>query len=241
MDAPAPRSVPIGRLGALGVMAGIILSGPLAIVIVEALAPQPPWSGAAIFIAHWSPLQVAPYVAGLLLVGSSVALIVGAAMMARPDRRAHALMALVLAAVFATMIVVNYTLQLALVPELVRASEPRHHALIELTSMGNPTSLAWALEMIGYGALGVATWIAAPIMRDLGLHWAGRAFVLNGVTSVGGAVWTVLGPGWEMTTLGLVVFSAWNVVLFAAAALALPAFRRAAGGRGGAIGLASST
>ncbi|MCC6625570.1 MAG: hypothetical protein IT385_30310 [Deltaproteobacteria bacterium] len=243
---PAPptpvvdRSLHVGRFGALGVMAGIVLSGPLAIAVVEAVAPQPPWSGAATYAAHFSPLQVLPYVAGLLLVSASVALVAGAALAARPERRGRALMALVLAAVFATMIIVNYTVQLALVPALVASGDPRHHVLLDLLSMGNPTSLAWALEMVGYGVLGVATWLVAPIMADLGSRWAARAFVANGVTSVAGAVWTALDPGWEMSPLGLVVFAAWNVVLFVAAALARPVFRPGAAGRDGAFALPSS-
>lgn len=222
--ASTSTSTPLGRAGALGTMAGILLSGPIAVALVEAVAPQPPWSGPEAFVAAWSPWQVVPYVAGFVLVGSLVALMVGAWVVAPPRHRPRATLALVLTGVFATMIVINYTLQVALVPSLVAGARASHGVLVEVFSMGNPTSLAWALEMIGYGVLGVATWIAAPVMADLGLRWAARAFVANGVMSVAGAVWTALDPGWEPTTAGLVAFALWNVVLFAMAWLALAAF-----------------
>lgn len=215
----------MGRFGALGTMAGVILSGPLAIIVVEAVAPQPPWSGPEPFVRSFSAIQSAPYLAGFLLVGSLVVLMVATQALAPAAHRARSTAALVLTAAFATLICFNYILQTTFVPHLVSAPSDRGLGLIEAFTMGNPTSLAWALEMWGYGLLGVATWLAAPAIAALGRRWAGRLFVANGIISVAGAGWTALDPGWEMTPIGLVMFAGWNVVLFAMAASALPAFR----------------
>lgn len=49
-------------IAAAVVLAGIILSGPVAVVLVEVLAPQPSWQGVTTFIEHYSWLQSLPYV-----------------------------------------------------------------------------------------------------------------------------------------------------------------------------------
>jgi hypothetical protein len=99
--------------------------------------------------------------------------------------------------------------------------------------MSNPASLAWALEMWGYGVLGVATWLMAPVFAGRGLErWTRTTFVLNGVASVFGALATAIVPSWALTTAGIVSFVAWNglVLLMAALAIAVNARRLRDGG-----------
>jgi hypothetical protein len=94
-------------------------------------------------------------------------------------------------------------------------------------SMANPKSLAWGIEMWGWGFLGVATWLVAPAFRDGRVERAtSLAFIANGPVSIAGALWTVLRPGWVMTPAGLVAFGLWNVLLAVMASLALITFRR---------------
>jgi hypothetical protein len=99
--------------------------------------------------------------------------------------------------------------------------------MLSALSMANPTSLAWAMEMWGWGFLGVATWLVAPVFEGGGVGRAASALcVANGVVSTAGVVWTVLQPGWVHTTGGLAVYVSWNVLLGAMAMLALIVFRR---------------
>ncbi len=55
------------------ILAGIILSGPVAVALVALLAPQPAWQDTASFIQHYSWLQTLPYLFGFLILGGCVA------------------------------------------------------------------------------------------------------------------------------------------------------------------------
>ncbi len=119
----------------------------------------------------------------------------------------------------------NYVLQTTVVPELARDVDA-NASLIGAFSMSNPRSLGWALEMWGYGALGVATWLVAPVFaRHRAATWA---FVANGPISIVGAAWTAARPGWELSAPGLIAFAMWNVLVVVMAATALSALRRRA-------------
>ncbi len=61
-----------GILGALATAIGIILSGPVGLALVTLLAPNPTWTDAATWAAHYHPLQTFPFYGGFLLVGGYV-------------------------------------------------------------------------------------------------------------------------------------------------------------------------
>jgi hypothetical protein len=65
------------RAGAAVVLSGIILSGPVAVGLVELLARQPGWQDATTFIEHYSWIQTLPYVFGFLIAGGFVVLMSG--------------------------------------------------------------------------------------------------------------------------------------------------------------------
>jgi hypothetical protein len=129
--------------------------------------------------------------------------------------------------VFAALIFFNYVVQTAFIPVLATEYAPANGPLLAALSMANPKSLAWALEMWGWGFLGLATWMIAPVFRGSGLARAARwAFVANGPISIAGATWTAIRPGWVMTSAGLIAFGLWNLLLLFMAGLALAIFRR---------------
>jgi hypothetical protein len=211
-----------GVVAAAGVICGVLASGPLAVALVEATHPQPAWHGASLFARSYHPVQLLPYAGGLVLVAALVLLVSSLHAMARPEHETLTTAALVLTAAFTALIVVNYVIQTTFVPELARSADPVSLALIGTLSMANPRSLAWAIEMWGWGLLGVATWLLAPVFGGSRLERATAvAFVANGVTSVTGTLWTVAQPGWVMSRVGLGAFALWNVLLATAAALAL--------------------
>lgn len=79
--------------------------------------------------------------------------------------------------------------------------------------MGNPFSFAWAAEMWGYGFIGLATWFVSPFFRKGGIEMAAKVlFILNGILSISGALYTSADPGWVLTTAGYVSFGLWNIL-----------------------------
>jgi len=217
----------VGAFGAACTLVGILLSGPLALLAINATHPQPPWAGAEVFALNYHPIQALPYLGGLALVAGLVLLVTSSHVLARPEQKAFTTAAVVLAAVFASFIFLNYTVQTTFLPTLARYHDARNAAIISMLSLVNPTSLAWVVEMWGYAFVGVATWLVAPVFAGSRLEWFTRyTFVANGVLSVIGGLATTARPGWVLTVPGLAAFALWNVLLCAMAILALLTFRR---------------
>jgi hypothetical protein len=216
-----PSAATTGRHAAWGAVLGVLVSGPLALLVVNASHPQPPWQDAASFARHYHPIQIAPYFGGMLLIGALVMLISSTHTLARSEDRPRTTAALIFTAGFTALIFLNYVLQTTFVPALVQPFHAENATLIAALSMSNPRSVAWGIEMWGWGLFGVATWLVAPVFRDV-LHSrvTARLLVANGTVSVVGALWTTLDPGWPMTTVGLVAFAAWNLLLLVLAVFA---------------------
>ena len=230
-EAAAYRSA-IG--GCIGTLVGIVASGPLAVALVESTHPQPPWNGAELFARSFHLLQILPYAGGLLLVLSLLILLSSLQALLLPRDHVRASLAWLASAVFACFILLNYSLQTAYLPALARSYQPGDGALLTALSMSNPESLAWALEMWGWGCCGVATWLLAGVFDSTAIERATRGLeratraccIANGLVSVTGTAWTVIRPGWVMTLPGLIAFVLWNVLLAALAVLALVSVRR---------------
>lgn len=215
------------RRAAVATLLGIVLSGPVAVAVVNVTHPQPPWRDAETFAHHVHPMQVLPYAGGILLVGALVVLVASIHASARPRDKAVTSAALAVTGAFAAFICFNYVAQTTFVPDLARRYDPANAALIAALSMSNPRSLAWAIEMWGWGLFGVATWLIAPVFDRSRLERAAAAMSrANGAVSVAGALWTVARPGWVMTPPGLAAFAAWNVLLAALAILLFIVFGR---------------
>jgi hypothetical protein len=210
-----------GRLAALGALLGVLLSGPLAVMLVSVTHPQPPWRDAEVFARNYHPIQLLPYAGGILLVAALIVLVSSLHASARASEKATTGAALVFTGAFAAFIFFNYVAQTTFVPDLARRYEPANAPIIAALSMSNPRSLAWGIEMWGWGLLGVATWLLSPVFGRSKLERAAAlTFVANGAVSIAGALWTIARPGWVMTPAGLAAFAAWNVLLASMAALA---------------------
>jgi MFS family permease len=221
------RARRLGAVAAASTLLGIVVSGPLALLVVNATHPQPPWQGPELYARSFHAIQVFPYLGGLLLVAGLVLLITSMHALAREDQKPLTSTAVVLAAVFATFIFFNYVVQTSYLPTLARQYGDRYAGIVATFSMANPTSLAWAIEMWGYAFIGVATWLVAPVFHGSRLaRLTAWTFIANGPVSLAGGIVTTALPGWAMTTVGLVAFSLWNVLLGVMAALALVMFRR---------------
>jgi hypothetical protein len=212
-----PRSL---YVAALLVIPALLLSGPAGALVAWWLHPQPEWRDVATFAAHYHPIQLLPYACGFVLVGACAWFVTSAIGLGGRPRPA----ALVATSVFAALITFNYSMQLGFVPAAARADSELAGAL----AMANPHSIAWVLEMTGYAAFGVATWIVAPVFAGGGrARWIRGLLVANGAVSVASALATYVSTAWIMTPVGVASYALWNALVIAAMVLvALEARRR---------------
>jgi hypothetical protein len=172
--------------------------------------PQPAWAGAAVFVEHYHPVQAIPYVLGFLLLAGFVLFAASCHALAVGAFRVRTSAALVFTGIYAALVFANYTLQVGFVPRTL-ADRPELAAAL---TMANPASFAWFLEMFGYAAMGVATWLVAK-----GFRGGGRAtlirylLVANGVVSIVGAACAALFDRWVFSASGLASFAGWNVLI----------------------------
>jgi hypothetical protein len=227
---PSPdnlRAYRTGRRAALGALLGVLLSGPLAVALVNVTHPQPPWRDAELFAHSYHPAQILPYAGGIFLVFALILLVSSLHAIAGAAEKPRTGAALIFTGAFAAFIFFNYVAQTTFLPALAQLYERGNAPIIAALSMSNHRSLAWGIEMWGWGLFGVATWLVSAVFDRSKLErTAALAFAANGPVSIGGALWTVARPGWVMTPTGLVLFAAWNGLLTAMAALAFVAFGR---------------
>jgi hypothetical protein len=224
--APHRRALTLGLWGASVAAAGIFLSGPVGALVSMAVAPQPAWQGPELFAERYHPIQLLPYGFGFVLVGGFVVLHAALVEAVDAARRPFAMAALGFAAVFATLIGFNDVAQIAVVPTL--RDEPWAGALVSVLSMSNPSSLAWSVEMFGYGFLGIASLFAIPCFTGPGrlAHATVMLLVINGGSGVLGALATAIDPAWALTITGVAAYVVWNAAVLALAIAVALTFKR---------------
>jgi hypothetical protein len=204
-----PRAL---RTSAALVMAGAVLSGPVAMLVVSLFAPQPAWTSVSVFAENYHPLQVLPYALGYLLLGGFVLFSAACHALATPLMHTRMAAALVFTGIYAALVFTNYTIQLGFIPRMLN-DRPDYVAAL---TMANPASFAWFLEMFGYAALGVATWLQAGAFRGSRRADLIRYLLIaNGVVSIVGAACTALYDSWVFSSAGLVSFAGWNLLIAA--------------------------
>ncbi len=206
----------IGMLGAILSAIGILTSGPLAVLVVTLVEPQPLWDGPDVFVDNFHRIQTLPFYFGFLLATGSIMMLVSICLLSR--RQATAVVALIFMSIGATLVIFNYVTQTTFIPAIVDAYTPKHGAVLAALSMSNPNSLPWALEMWGYGLMGLGTWLAAGFFGTSRFERIAKTlFVLNGVFSVFGALVASTNLGGVFSTAGLVGYGIWNVLYLALA------------------------
>mgnify|MGYP001103942217 FL=1 len=200
------------RVSGFLVLIGALLSGPGAMLVVTVVAPQPAWTTLDAFLASYHPVQALHYALGFILLIGLVFFSASCHALAPVSMRVRTSAALVFTGIYASLVFTNYTIQLGYVPR-VQAGRPDY---LSLLTMANPESFAWFLEMFGYAAMGIATWLVAPAFggspRSLVVRWL---LLANGVLSVIGAACTAAFDRWVFSTSGLVSFAVWNVLVIA--------------------------
>lgn len=200
-----------GKIGAMMTIFGVIFSGPLSIMVVGLVKPQPKWVDSATFIENFHWIQSLPFFFGFALVSGSVLMVSSLHILS--DRKATTTIAVIFSTIAATMIFLNYVAQTTFVPAQVEAGTSDSLTIISMVSMSNPNSFAWAMEMWGYGFLGIALWLVSGVFERARVERLTRdLFILNGIISVLGALWTGLDLDWVLTLPGLIAFGVWNIL-----------------------------
>ncbi len=185
------------------------------------LAPLPTeWRGIQDYATSFNQLQMVSFLPCLLLAPTVVVLMAAIHYHTPPGRQVLSLAGVALAVAYATIVSVNYYLQLTVVrANLLQGSTEG----LTLLAMTNPTSIFGSLEAIGYFFLGLATFFVAPIFSGGRLEkWVRIFFILNGLLGLLGVVAYALGR-LEIVLIGLGV---WCVVFVLAAILLSVLFRR---------------
>jgi hypothetical protein len=132
------------------------------------------------------------------------------------DKRVFSLIGLSFAIIYATLISINYFIQLTFVRQSIFD--------VEIFAMDNPQSMMWVIEVLGYFFMGLSTLFAAPVFESGKIEnlikWL---FVGNGILGI----LTPIGYGfsWPIEILlgGLIV---WDIVMPISTASLAILFRR---------------
>ncbi|ULQ51772.1 hypothetical protein [Flavihumibacter fluvii] len=173
--------------GAIIALIGFITSGPLGLILVKLIKPQPAWISAAVFAANYHFVQDIPYYFGFLLIAGMLMIAAGHYLhytgVNRPVKF-QLLLALLLTTAFASLIFFNYICQTTFIRHLAIHYTAQNDSIIATFTMANPMSLSWAVEMWGYGILSIAT-----------------------------IVFSILDMNWVLTTIGLIAYMVWNILM----------------------------
>jgi len=207
----------LGITAGIMIIIGVMFSGPLTFLAVSLIKPQPGWISSQVYVEHYHPIQSVTFYFGFLLIIGSV-LMIGYIHSKQDDLMS--LLALVFTSISCAIIGLNYSTEATIIPAMMRNYSPELDPIIQLFSVTNPSSIFWSIEMWGYGFLGLGTYFAKDFFSENGIElWARRLFILNGILSVIGAVYTGIHVEWVLSTAGLVSYALWNVLYFAIAIL----------------------
>jgi hypothetical protein len=220
-------AVRIGFWAAVCTVPGILLSGPVGVLIIALTHPQPAWRDARTAAENFHFVQNLPYFGGIFLLVAYVVTFAAIYQSADESRKPYAFIAAMFSMAYATLISLNYIIQTTFLPAILTRYRPELDQTIAILSMVNPTAIGWAIEMWGYAFLGLATWFAAPAFRRNRLENITAAlFIFNGIISVLGALVTSARLDWVLTAPGLVSYLGWNALMLVIAVLTAIAFRR---------------
>ncbi|MFO7741975.1 MAG: hypothetical protein R6X31_06640 [Anaerolineae bacterium] len=209
----------MGIVAAIATIVGTLFSGPLAYLAVSSIQPQPAWAGPQVYVDNYHPIQSVTFYFGFLLICGSLLMI---AYVHAVSRDVTSLLALVFTSIACGLISFNYFTEATFIPALVRNYTPALDPVVSTFAVTNPSSLFWSIEMWGYGFLGLGTLFASGFFCPGGVEGVTRVlFIVNGVISLAGALYTSLHLEWVLSTAGLVSYGVWNVLYLVIGAMFL--------------------
>jgi hypothetical protein len=142
-------------------------------------------------------------ISGFILTSIFLIVILCIYSIAPEDKKILGHIGLSFAIIYATMISVNYFIQLTFVQFGAFNTD--------IFSIKNPQSMMMTIEVLGYFFMGLSTLFIAPIFQSGKLEKAIRwLFVFNGILGIGGAIGFALNLDWRILIGGLLV---WTIVM----------------------------
>lgn len=216
-----------GRVAVITNMFGIIFSGLVFPVLSMFLKPQPPWQNAPLFVESFHPLQTATFFCGYFLVIGSLLTFAVLYKITPEQRKIWALSGLVINVVFTAVVFLNYIIQTTYIPYLANNNPPETATILPVFTMANPGSFAWALEMYGWGGIGLS-FIFMVFTYDNSK--SGRIlkalFLANGICSVASALMTSIDMNWLFSPAGFAALIIWNLLVLVIDFFLLQHFRK---------------
>ena len=194
---------------------GIVFSGLVFPIISLQYYPQPPWENAALFVESFHPIQTATFFCGYFLVIGSLLTFIVLYLTAEKNKKIWALSSLLINVVFTSVVFLNYIIQTTYVPYLAMNNPPETSVVMPIFTMANPGSFAWALEMYGWGGIGLSFIFMSFIFDNKKLSSLLKIlFRINGTASVTSAIMTSIDMNWLFTNYGLAALVIWNLLVF---------------------------
>jgi hypothetical protein len=207
-------------------MFGIIFSGLVFPVLSMIFCPQPEWQGADLFVKSFHPLQMATFFCGYFLVIGSLLTFIVLYLTARVEKKVWALSALAINVVFTAVVFINYIIQTTYVPYLAVNNPPETATVLAVFTMANSGSFAWALEMYGWGGIGLSFVFMAFIFGNGKYERLLKVlFLVNGICSFASAIMTSINMEWLFSPAGLTALVVWNALVFVIDIFLLKYFR----------------
>ncbi len=196
---------------AIIVIVGSALSGPVGFLIVN-LVNNIPWTNVQTFASSYRYIQTLPYWFGFVYLAGFILFISICRRLLPKEKRFLGDASLVTTAVFASLIGLNYILQVGYVPKAV--SNPSE--ILAIFTMNNPNSICWLLEMFGWGFLGASTWLIASAFNGSTLQKIIKVLlIINGIGSIAIALITPVVPSNLLLQIpGLVAYFLWNIMIW---------------------------
>lgn len=203
-----------GKISVYTNMLGILFSGLVFPVISTLYYPQPPWKNAGLFVQSFHPIQTATFFCGYFLVIGSLLSFVALYLTSKPDKKIWALSALAVNVIFTAVVFLNYIIQTTYVPYLATNNPPETDSVLAVFSMANPGSLAWALEMYGWGGIGLS-FVFMAFIFDYGKteRTLKILFIANGISSCLSAIITSIDMNWLFSPAGFAALIIWNLLV----------------------------
>ncbi len=203
-----------GRVAVITNMFGIVFSGLIFTVLSMLFTPQPPWRDAALFVESFHPLQTATFFCGYFLVIGSLLTFIVLYKTAPENRKIWALSGLVINVVFTAVVFLNYIIQTTYIPYLANNNPPETATVLPVFTMANPGSFAWALEMYGWGGIGLSyIFMAFVFGKSKSEIILKTLFIINGICSIASALMTSFDMNWLFSPAGFVSLIVWNLLV----------------------------
>lgn len=187
------------------------------------------WTSFADYIAGYRDIGLTPIIFWLALAPLVVVTMGSLHAMAKGPKRALSRISFGFTLPYATIVGVNYFLQLTYVRQRILRNDL---AGLDPWVIANPGSILFPLDLLGYFFLGMSMLFAAPLFSGSRLESALRALlVVHGVMAVGGLVAAVLAPSTTPDTqrIGAFLVIVWGLTFGSIMALLAVLLRHLAG------------